>query len=105
MRSASKTKTTSESEVQVPNGELEQLLQLQRDVLEMIALGHATDDILDQICLLSEAMVPNSVGTIMLLDQTRRHLDVRSAPSIPAEGIAALNGLRPGPNAGSCGTA
>ena len=58
MRSASKTKTTSESEVQVPNGELEQLLQLQRDVLEMIALGHATDDILDQICLLSEAMVP-----------------------------------------------
>jgi diguanylate cyclase (GGDEF)-like protein/PAS domain S-box-containing protein len=71
----------------------------------MIAVGRATHEILDQLCLLSEAMVPDSVCSIMLLDGTRSHLDVCSAPNIPPEGIEALNGLQPGPNAGSCGTA
>jgi diguanylate cyclase (GGDEF)-like protein/PAS domain S-box-containing protein len=90
---------------EVPSAQLEQLLQLQRDVLEMIAIGRAGNEILDQLCLLSEAMVPDSVCSIMLFDDTRSHLDVRSAPSIPTEGIEALNGLQPGPYAGSCGTA
>ena len=90
---------------EVPSAQLEQLLQLQRDVLEMIAIGRVGKEILDQLCLLSEAMVPDSVCSIMLLDDTRSHLDVRSAPSIPTEGIEALNGLQPGPYAGSCGTA
>lgn len=89
----------------VPSEQLEQLLQLQRDVLKMIAVGRATREILDQLCLLSEAMVPESVCSIMLLDETRSHLDVCSAPSIPPEGVEALNGLQPGANAGSCGTA
>ena len=90
---------------EVPSAQLEQLLQLQRDVLKMIAIGRAGNEILDQLCLLSEAMVPDSVCSIMLFDDTRSHLDVRSAPSIPEEGIEALNGLQPGPYAGSCGTA
>ncbi|WP_164513279.1 putative bifunctional diguanylate cyclase/phosphodiesterase [Thiosocius teredinicola] len=84
---------------------MEQLLQLQRDVLKMIALGSPSSDILDQLCRLSEAMVPNSVASIMLLDEQGLHLEVRAAPSIPAAGVAALNGLQPGPQAGSCGTA
>ena len=87
-----------------PN-QLEQLLQFQRDVLEMIAIGRPTQDILDGLCELAEAMVPNSVGSIMLLDADRTQLLVRSAPNIPVEGVEALNGLQPGPNAGSCGTA
>ena len=105
MREAQTKKKSAADNTEVPNGELEQLLQLQRDVLEMIAVGRATHEILDQLCLLSEAMVPDSVCSIMLLDDTCSHLNVRSAPSIPPEGIEALNGLQPGPNAGSCGTA
>ncbi|MBT8428658.1 MAG: PAS domain S-box protein, partial [Gammaproteobacteria bacterium] len=89
----------------MPSAQLEQLLQLQRDVLEMIAIGRGGKEILDQLCLLSEAMVPDSVCSIMLFDDARSRLDVRSAPSIPIEGIEALNGLQPGPYAGSCGTA
>ena len=85
--------------------QVEQLLQFQRDALEMIAVGRPTDDILNGLCLLAEAMVPNSVASIMLLDANRARLSVRAAPSIPAEGIEALNGLQPGPFAGSCGTA
>ena len=93
------------SSAEVHNAQLEQLLQLQRDILEMIAGGRASDEILDQLCLLSEAMVPNSVASIMLLDDRREQLVVRSAPSVPKEGIDALNGLQPGVEAGSCGTA
>ena len=91
--------------VEVHNAQLEQLLQLQRDTLKMIARGRSVKDILDHLCLMSESMVPNSVGSIMLLDKDADQLVVRSAPSIPAEGVETLNGLRPGPNAGSCGTA
>jgi diguanylate cyclase (GGDEF)-like protein/PAS domain S-box-containing protein len=105
MTAAQRKEKAAASIAQVPNAQLEQLLQLQRDILEMVALSRATNEILDQLCLLSEAMVPNSVGSIMLLDGTGKHLHVRSAPSIPKSGIDALNGLQPGPNAGSCGTA
>ena len=85
--------------------QLEQLLQLQREILEMVAAGQPTNGILAGLCQMAESMVPNSVASIMLLDAERKRLWVRSAPSIPAAGIDALNGLVPGPNAGSCGTA
>jgi DNA-binding NarL/FixJ family response regulator len=35
---------------EVPSAQLEQLLQLQRDVLEMIAIGCTGKEILDQLC-------------------------------------------------------
>ena len=89
----------------IDSAHLEQLFQLQRSALEMIATGHPTDNILDQLCRLSEALLPNAVASIMLLDGSGTSLRVRSAPSIPAAGVEALNGLQPGPNAGSCGTA
>jgi len=104
MKSASK-KIAVTNVVAVHNAQLEQLLQLQRDILEMIANGRTGGDILDHLCLMSESMVPNSVGSIMLFDEAHEGLIVRSAPSIPQEGIEALNGLKPGPDAGSCGTA
>jgi len=85
--------------------QLEKLMQLQRDVLEMVALGEDTDVILQEICRLSEAIVPDSAASIMLFDEMHECLNVRAAPSIPNEGIMALNGLKPGPGAGSCGNA
>lgn len=91
--------------IRVDTTQLEQLLQLQRDVLEMVAVGKPTDHILSALCTLAEAMVPNSVASIMQLESDGERLFVRSAPSIPQSGIDALNGLTPGPNAGSCGTA
>ena len=94
-----------EQALPIPEDQLEQLLQLQRDALEAVAVGEDTDRILDRLCLLTEAMVPNSVASIMLFDRTGTMLEVRAAPSIPPDGINALNGLQPGPAAGSCGTA
>ena len=89
----------------IAHPQMEQLLQFQRDALEMITLNRPTNEILNGLCLLAEAMVDDSVASIMLLDQSHSHLEVRAAPSIPHEAIEALNGLQPGPDAGSCGTA
>lgn len=83
----------------------EQLLNLSRNILEMVALGKDTNEILADLCRTSEAMLPDSVASIMLYDDTRSFLKVRSAPSIPESAVSALNGLVPGPEAASCGTA
>jgi len=83
----------------------EQLLQLQRDILESVAINNNHTENLNLLCHAAEAILPNSVASIMLFDESRRHLNVRVAPSIPDDGIQQLNGLVPGPNAGSCGTA
>ncbi|MEW8221323.1 MAG: EAL domain-containing protein [Candidatus Thiodiazotropha taylori] len=89
----------------IPPEKVEELLSMQLSVLKMVANGLKTEKILNELCLLSESMLPNSVASIMLFDETRSHLKVRSAPSIPEEGIQYLDGLKPGPKSGSCGTA
>jgi len=83
--------------------EVESLYVLQRDILEGVALGSNYLEALDKLCHMAEEMVPKSLASIMLLN-AEEVLEVASAPSIPSEGIDALNGLVPGPNAGSCGT-
>ena len=79
------------------------ILELQQAILEAAARGAAPLEIVNRVCLLEEQMVPNAVASVMLLDEQRQSLHVYSAPSVPPDGIARLNGLRPGPGAGSCG--
>ncbi|MGY6277083.1 bifunctional diguanylate cyclase/phosphodiesterase [Methylomonas sp. MgM2] len=81
------------------------ILRFQQEVLKLVALGHECEQICETLCLLEEQLVSNSVASVMLLDDSEQYLNVFVAPSIPQEGIAQLNGLRPGPCAGSCGNA
>ncbi|MEI7843358.1 MAG: EAL domain-containing protein [Gallionellaceae bacterium] len=83
--------------------EQEKILLLQQAILESVALGGDHLAMINSVCKLEEQLLPNSVGSVMLLDANREHLNVYAAPSIPATGQAQLNGLKPGPNAGSCG--
>jgi diguanylate cyclase (GGDEF)-like protein/PAS domain S-box-containing protein len=83
--------------------EQEKILHLQQAILESVAQGTDHMEITNQVCRLEEQLLPNSVGTVMLMDEAYEFLNVYAAPSIPPEGIALLNGLRPGPGAGSCG--
>lgn len=83
----------------------EQLLRFQREIMETVALGQDTQLTLNELCKAVEAMVPNSIASIMLFNEDRTHLEVRAAPSVPDEAVQALNGLIPGPYAGSCGAA
>ncbi|WP_051906597.1 sensor domain-containing diguanylate cyclase [Methylomarinum vadi] len=80
------------------------LLKIQRDILAQLALGNEHQSILDALCKTAESMVDNAVASIMVFDKTRSCLNVIAAPSIPPSAITQLNGLAPGPQAGSCGT-
>lgn len=91
--------------IELSKPEQAKILQFQQDVLKLVALGHDAGQVCEKLCLLEEQLVPNSVASVMLLDASEQHLNVFAAPSIPQDGIAQLNGLRPGPCAGSCGNA
>ncbi|MFZ4551729.1 MAG: bifunctional diguanylate cyclase/phosphodiesterase [Aquabacterium sp.] len=88
---------------QLSKYEQEQILHLQQAILESVARGDDHLDVINRVCNLEEQLLPNSVGSVMLLDSAHEALNVYAAPSIPDEGHARLNGLRPGPGAGSCG--
>lgn len=81
------------------------LLYLEKNILEAVALNKDPQEILDSLCIATESIVENSVASIMFFDEQRESLIVRSAPNIPVDIINKLNGLKPGKNAGSCGTA
>src|SRR3569832_1848882 len=82
----------------------ETLIRFQGAILEEVALGIDEGEICNQICRLGEGMVPGSIATIMLLDE-KGVLNVHAAPSATPKIAARLDGLRPGPDSGSCGGA
>lgn len=94
-----------DSDQALSSDELERLLELQQKILELIALTIDYSKPLSLLCELAEEMVPGSIASVMMLDKKTGTLNVYAAPSISAEAIAMLNGLVPGPNAGSCGNA
>ncbi len=81
------------------------LLYLEKNILEAVALNKDAQDILDALCESAESIVDNAVASIMIFDDERTSLLVRSAPSIPENIIRQINHLKPGEQAGSCGTA
>ena len=85
--------------------EQETILHLQQAILESVARSDEATDLINQVCKLEEQLLPNSVSSVMLLDESGEFLNVYAAPSVPPEGVAQLNGLRPGPGGGSCGNA
>lgn len=90
--------------VELNVSEQAKILQFQQDVLRLVALGFDCDYVCEQLCLLEERLLPNSVASVMLLDESEQ-LNVYVAPSIPQDAVVRLNGLQPGPAAGSCGNA
>ncbi|WP_262297262.1 bifunctional diguanylate cyclase/phosphodiesterase [Microvirga sesbaniae] len=85
--------------------EAELTLQGQARVLEMVAAGQALGDILAALCRLAEAQLPGARCSVLLHDPEHGRLRHGAAPGLPAAYNAAVDGLRTGPVAGSCGTA
>ncbi|MEH6626771.1 MAG: EAL domain-containing protein [Motiliproteus sp.] len=96
---------TDFSEVPISANQLDQILSLQQHILEMVADNFDYMQIIDKLCGMAEGLLPGSVASVMLTDSVSGLLNVLSAPSIPAAGIDALHGLRPGSGGGSCGNA
>lgn len=84
--------------------EVTAVLDHQTAVMEQIASGAPLPAVLDSVVLALEELMPGSRCSILVLDD-QGLLRRGSAPNLPAAYSAAIDGLAPGPTAGSCGTA
>lgn len=80
--------------------------ETERHMLELIAKGAPLSEVLDTLTAAIERISPESLCTVMLLDEEqRRRLLVASGPSLPQVYLQACNGLEIGPEVGACGSA
>ena len=77
----------------------------QAEILEMIATSAPLESVLDRLARLVESQLKGVGVSVLLLDADGVTLREGAAPSLPAEYRKAVNGIRIGPKAGSCGTA
>jgi len=83
----------------------DELREGKNQLLEMIASGVPLNTTLDRLMLLIESQAPPVLCTIMLVGEDGVTMQAASAPSMPADYIAVIDGLAAGPGVGSCGTA
>jgi transcriptional regulator with GAF, ATPase, and Fis domain len=83
----------------------EGLQQGEHHVLEMIASGAALPEVLTSLAHVVEALCEGMLCAILLLDEDGVRLRHGAAPSLPESYTSAIDGLKIGPKAGSCGTA
>jgi|CXWL01.1.fsa_nt_gi PAS domain S-box-containing protein len=76
---------------------------LHRDALEHLARRAPLTEILADLVRSSEVLVPDAIGSILLLRDGCLHLG--AAGALPADYLTAIEGEPIGPSAGSCGTA
>lgn len=84
---------------------IQAVLHVQKQVLEMIAVGAPLQETLTVLIRQIEAQAPKMLGSILLLDEDGIHVRHGAAPSLPSAFVAAVDGQPIGPCAGSCGTA
>ena len=82
----------------------EQQARTEKQLLEMISAGERLPRILDTLVRGVEALRPDLLCSVLLLDD-QAHLHTAAAPSLPAAYTAGIEGMPIGPCAGSCGTA
>src|SRR5258708_5829090 len=75
------------------------------DALKMILVDAPLNDVLTSVALLIEAHVPGMLCSIFLLDEDGLHLRYAAAPKLPDAYRTATDGVRIGPQVGSCGAA
>lgn len=82
------------------------LIQSSRNnVLELLARGRALSEVLTTLVQDSEALYPNMLGSVLLMDETGAFFNVGAAPSLPQSYLDGCDGIEIGDGVGSCGTA
>jgi PAS domain S-box-containing protein/diguanylate cyclase (GGDEF)-like protein len=94
-----------EGEVTLTPLEYGHIFDIQHEILELMATGDNGKFALERLCQMAEAMLPNSVASVMWLNISTGLMEVLVAPSVPQAGHDVLNGLKPGPGGGSCANA
>jgi PAS domain S-box-containing protein len=83
----------------------EALREGQNRLLEMVARGAPLQATLDALVQLIESQSQGVLCSVMLLDETGKRMHTGSAPNLPPDYTAQLEGAEIGPMVGSCGTA
>jgi PAS domain S-box-containing protein len=77
----------------------------EQGILEQIAAGNPLSEVLTELVLAIEALSPGTIGSILLLDESRTHVRHGAAPHLPEQFNRGIDGAAIGPAGGSCGTA
>src|SRR5258706_16437919 len=77
----------------------------QWNVLERVASGAPLHEVLEAVVLLVEGESANMLCSILLFDVEHQTLRHGAAPNLPRDYVAAIDGSKIGPDAGSCGAA
>ena len=77
----------------------------QARILEMIASNASLLDVLHELTVFAESRLSGIAVSILLLDARTQALHHGAAPSLPESYRRAIEGVRIGPEVGSCGTA
>jgi diguanylate cyclase (GGDEF)-like protein len=80
-------------------------LEMDRDILKQINSAMPLHYVLEDLTRQAEALHPEMICTILLLDAEGKHLRHGAASSMPEVYNMALDGLEIGENVGSCGAA
>lgn len=73
--------------------------------MQQVLEGSPLEAVLDQVLTGIEALNPGTQCSILLLDETGKHLRSCSGPSLPTAYNEAIDGVEIGDGVGSCGTA
>jgi PAS domain S-box-containing protein len=73
--------------------------------MTLMAAGNQLAVVLDAVARSVEAEAPDTLCSILLLDESGQRLILGAGPSLPDDYNAAIEGVAIGPNVGSCGTA
>ena len=84
---------------------VDQLLQGHNQILEMIAKGLPLKEVLEVLVHFIESRSQNALCYFALFEPSNNTLCSGSSPSLPNDYTRALDGMKIGPIAGSCGTA
>jgi diguanylate cyclase (GGDEF)-like protein len=74
-------------------------------ILEMIAMNAPLNEVLERLMRVAEAQLDGIICSTLLLDEDGVHLRDGAGPSLDPAYRRAIDGVRIGPNVGSCGTA
>ncbi|HSF70999.1 MAG TPA: diguanylate cyclase, partial [Methylotenera sp.] len=80
-------------------------LEMDRDILKQINSATPLNYVLEDLTRQAEALHPEMICTILLLDEDGKHLRHGAASSMPEAYNKAVDGLVIGENVGSCGVA
>ena len=81
------------------------LLQGQQRVLELVASGAPLSETLSAIARFSEEAIPTMMASLLIFDPDTEALRKGGYGRLPASFQDAIDGMKPGPVSGSCGTA